>query len=68
MMLEIAADQEAAAEVGDARDDGWMEAELGEFYIDEGEDGEVEMSLMEVRGGHWKKGLIIQGIEIRPKA
>nr|XP_018683792.1 PREDICTED: putative F-box protein PP2-B12 [Musa acuminata subsp. malaccensis] len=69
MMLEIAADQEAAAEeVGDARDDGWMEAELGELYIDEGEDGEVEMSLMEVRGGHWKKGLIIQGIEIRPKA
>ncbi|RWW59295.1 hypothetical protein BHE74_00033780 [Ensete ventricosum] len=72
MMLEIAADQEAsaaaAAEVGDARDDGWMEAELGEFYNEEGEDGEVEMSLMEVKGGHWKKGLIIQGIEIRPKA
>ncbi|CAL9124144.1 unnamed protein product [Musa textilis] len=72
MMLEMAADQEASAaaaeEVGDARDDGWLEAELGEFYNEEGEDGEVEMSLMEVKGGHWKKGLIIQGIEIRPKA
>ncbi|KAF8388370.1 hypothetical protein HHK36_027036 [Tetracentron sinense] len=31
-----------------ARGDGWMEIEMGEFINDSGEDGEVEMSLMEV--------------------
>ncbi|KAG1361503.1 F-box protein [Cocos nucifera] len=56
-----------AARAPQARADGWMEMEMGEFYNDEGEDGEVEMSFMEVEGGHWKSGLIIQGIEIRPK-
>lgn len=49
------------------RSDGWMEVEMGEFYNETGEDGEVEMSLREIRGGNWKKGLIVQGIEIRPK-
>ncbi|XP_026423700.1 F-box protein VBF-like isoform X2 [Papaver somniferum] len=53
------------------RNDGWMEIELGEIYISE--DGksdhnkEVKMSLMEVKGGHIKGGLIVQGIEVRPK-
>ncbi|CAL9155023.1 unnamed protein product, partial [Musa hybrid cultivar] len=50
-----------------ARNDDWMELELGEFYIDEGDDGEVNIRLLEVKGGHWKRGLIIEGIEIRPK-
>ncbi|KAJ0966516.1 hypothetical protein J5N97_023433 [Dioscorea zingiberensis] len=49
------------------REDGWMEIELGEFDNELGEDGEVEMSLLEVKGGHWKSGLLIQGIEIRPR-
>ncbi|XP_038977405.1 F-box protein PP2-B11-like [Phoenix dactylifera] len=49
------------------RDDGWMEIELGEFYNDEGDDGDVEMSLAEVNALHWKSGLIIQGLEVRPK-
>ncbi|XP_042501121.1 F-box protein PP2-B10-like [Macadamia integrifolia] len=49
------------------REDGWMEIEMGEFFNERGEDGEVEMSLMEVKGGQWKSGLIIQGIELRPK-
>lgn len=44
-----------------------MEAEMGEFYNEDGEDEEVVMSWMEVKGGHWKKGLIVEGIEIRPK-
>ncbi|PIA36199.1 hypothetical protein AQUCO_03400246v1 [Aquilegia coerulea] len=48
------------------RGDGWMEVELGEFYNDQGEDGEVQMTLREVQGGHWKSGLIVQGIELRP--
>ncbi|WOL19295.1 F-box protein PP2-B12 [Canna indica] len=49
------------------RTDGWMEVQLGQFYNDKGEDGEVSMSFLEVKGGHWKHGLIIEGIEIRPK-
>ncbi|KAL0455023.1 UNVERIFIED_CONTAM: F-box protein [Sesamum latifolium] len=49
------------------RDDGWMEVELGEYYFKSGHDGELDISLMEVKGGNWKSGLIIQGIEIRPK-
>ncbi|XP_073102510.1 putative F-box protein PP2-B12 [Elaeis guineensis] len=58
---------EIAARAPQERADGWMEMEMGEFYNDEGEDGEVEMSLMEVKRLNWKSGLIIQGIEIRPK-
>ncbi|KAF8392041.1 hypothetical protein HHK36_022381 [Tetracentron sinense] len=33
------------------RGDGWMEIEMGEFFNDRGEDGEVEMSLTEVKDG-----------------
>lgn len=42
-----------------------MEIELGEFYNDEGDDGEVEMRLREI--SDWKSGLIVEGIEVRPK-
>ncbi|XP_038972051.1 F-box protein PP2-B10-like isoform X1 [Phoenix dactylifera] len=49
------------------RDDGWMEIELGVFYNDEGDDGDVEMSLMEVKALNSKHGLIVQGLEVRPK-
>ncbi|KAJ9166654.1 hypothetical protein P3X46_021372 [Hevea brasiliensis] len=49
------------------RADGWLEIKLGEFFNKEGEDGELEMSILEVKGGHWKRGLVVQGIEIRPK-
>ncbi|XP_047078376.1 putative F-box protein PP2-B12 [Lolium rigidum] len=49
------------------RADGWMELELGEFFNEGGEDGEVSFSLMETKGGNWKSGLIVQGIEIRRK-
>ncbi|XP_052170370.1 putative F-box protein PP2-B12 isoform X8 [Diospyros lotus] len=48
------------------REDGWMEVELGEYFNEGGEERELEMSVMG-RGGHWKRGLIIQGIDIRPK-
>jgi hypothetical protein len=43
-----------------------MEVELGEFYNEEG-DGEVSTSLMETKGGVWKDGLVVWGIEIRAK-
>ncbi|KAL3725712.1 hypothetical protein ACJRO7_030699 [Eucalyptus globulus] len=49
------------------RRDGWSEIELGEFLTKDGEDGEVEMSVMETKGGNWKAGLVVEGIEIRPK-
>ncbi|CAB4298923.1 unnamed protein product [Prunus armeniaca] len=52
------------------RDDGWLEIELGEFFClggGDGGDGELEMACLEVTSGHSKGGLIVQGIEIRPK-
>ncbi|XP_071702344.1 putative F-box protein PP2-B12 [Rutidosis leptorrhynchoides] len=49
------------------RPDGWRELELGEFVIGKEKEGEVEMNVLEVKGGNWKGGLIVQGIEIRPK-
>ncbi|XP_058092558.1 F-box protein PP2-B10-like [Magnolia sinica] len=49
------------------RSDGWSEIELGDCYNDEGDEGVVKMSLLEVAGRHWKAGIIIEGIEIRPK-
>lgn len=52
---------------GGGDDDSWMEIEMGVFFNSNGEDGDVEMSFTEVKGGHWKRGLILHGIEIRPK-
>jgi len=49
------------------RGDGWMEIELGEYLNEEGEERELEMSVKEVKDLRWKSGLIIQGIDIRPK-
>ncbi|KAL7619154.1 putative F-box protein PP2-B12 [Lactuca sativa] len=49
------------------RVDGWMEIELGRFYNGENAiDDEVEMCFMETRQLHWKSGLIVEGIDIRP--
>ncbi|KAK8301590.1 hypothetical protein V6Z12_D04G031700 [Gossypium hirsutum] len=49
-----------------ARVDRWLEVEMGEFF-NEGcvDDGELEMSAVEIEGGNWKGSLIFQGIEIR---
>ncbi|KAL6635328.1 hypothetical protein ACP70R_027999 [Stipagrostis hirtigluma subsp. patula] len=49
------------------RDDGWMELELGEFCNEKGDDGVVSISLTETVRLFGKKGLIVQGIEIRAK-
>ncbi|KAI3796879.1 hypothetical protein L1987_39565 [Smallanthus sonchifolius] len=49
------------------REDGWFEVEIGEYFNKGGDEEELEISVMEVKGGNWKRGLIIQGIEIRPK-
>ena len=48
------------------REDGWMEIEVGEFFSGDG-DEEVKMSVVEVKGEHFKGGLIVEGIELRPK-
>ncbi|CAM0942956.1 unnamed protein product [Alopecurus aequalis] len=52
---------------GRKRADGWLEVELGEFCNEEGNDGEVSISLLETQAGTYKSGLIIRGIEIRNK-
>ncbi|XP_061970426.1 F-box protein PP2-B15-like [Populus nigra] len=57
---------EGDGKVASEREDGWLEIELGEFFSGEN-DEEVKMSLMEVKGHHLKGGLIIEGIEVRPK-
>ncbi|KAJ7978223.1 F-box protein PP2 [Quillaja saponaria] len=49
------------------RSDGWLEIELGEFFSLGQENDEVDMSVTEIKGGNWKSGLTVQGIEIRPK-
>ncbi|XP_024029827.1 putative F-box protein PP2-B12 [Morus notabilis] len=49
------------------RGDGWLEIELGEFFYDGRQEGELEIKVSEVTNGDWKGGLIVQGIEIRPK-
>ncbi|KAK7333023.1 hypothetical protein VNO80_29783 [Phaseolus coccineus] len=46
-------------------DEEWSEIELGSFYTHSNE--EVRMCLKEVKGVHLKGGLIVDGIEIRPK-
>ncbi|XP_011036720.1 PREDICTED: putative F-box protein PP2-B2 isoform X2 [Populus euphratica] len=48
------------------RGDGWLEMELGDFFSTEKEDGELEMRFFDDTD-HWKRGLIVEGIEIRPK-
>ncbi|AED93325.2 phloem protein 2-B12 [Arabidopsis thaliana] len=50
----------------ESREDGWLEIELGEYYVGF-DDEEIEMSVLETREGGWKGGIIVQGIEIRPK-
>uniref|UniRef100_M4EPN8 F-box domain-containing protein n=1 Tax=Brassica campestris TaxID=3711 RepID=M4EPN8_BRACM len=63
-------DQRTAKNEPRVRGDGWMEIELGEFETGgEGEehDKEVVMSLTEVKGYQLKGGIVIDGIEVRPK-
>ncbi|KAK4482532.1 hypothetical protein RD792_009691 [Penstemon davidsonii] len=47
--------------------DGWMELELGEFFVGEEDEGEVEMELLETEHVKWKSALFVEGIEIRPR-
>jgi len=49
------------------RSDGWLEIEMGEFFNSGIENEEVQMNVIQTRGGNWKRGLILEGIEVRPK-
>ncbi|XP_024193501.2 putative F-box protein PP2-B12 [Rosa chinensis] len=49
-----------------SRGDGWMEIELGEIFNQE-DDATVEFRLRETVSGEPKGGLIVEGIELRPK-
>jgi len=57
--------EEEVVGVATKREDGWMEIKVGEFFSGEKEE-EVTMSLMEV-SYPLKGGLIVEGIEVRPK-
>ncbi|NP_001296645.1 F-box protein PP2 [Cicer arietinum] len=49
------------------RSDGWLEIEMGEFFSSGLEDDEVRMSVVEIKGQNWKRGLFVEGIEVRLK-
>ncbi|KAF8648436.1 hypothetical protein HU200_060813 [Digitaria exilis] len=63
-----APDEGAAPRLPQERPDGWLELELGDWYNHGDDEIDVCASVKETRfGGNWKKGLIVQGLEIRPK-
>ncbi|KAK9747921.1 hypothetical protein RND81_02G023400 [Saponaria officinalis] len=52
-----------------ARSDGLMEIEMGTYRVEVDEKGQnvvLEMSLKEIELLHWKSGLVVHGIELRP--
>ena len=53
------------------RGDGWMEVEMGEFFNDGGEEDDhrvLVFILLENNHFASKSGLVVEGIELRPKA
>ena len=40
--------------------------ELGEFFTAKGGEDHIEVEITQL-GSHWKRGLTVEGIEIRPK-
>ncbi|KAL2896433.1 putative F-box protein PP2-B12 [Bienertia sinuspersici] len=50
------------------RDDGWMEIEMGRYYVHDFVDERVrlKMRLKQIEKLNWKNGLIVEGIELRP--
>lgn len=58
-------DQIVNFQAGTYRSDGWLETELGGFYLDLETTGEVIVELRDTRERSFS-GLIVQGIEFRP--
>ncbi|KAL3812364.1 hypothetical protein ACJIZ3_013632 [Penstemon smallii] len=48
------------------RDDSWMEINLGEFYNDLGNDGDLKICIWEKNTDNCKCGLFVRAIELRP--
>lgn len=48
------------------RSDGFWEIEIGEFY-NSGLGDEVHIQVKETTSNMWKRGFILEGIEVRPK-
>ncbi|KAF7824938.1 putative F-box protein PP2-B12 [Senna tora] len=48
------------------RRDGWLEIEMGRLFVSAHQLQQLHMTLKEVERLHWKRGLIVQGIELRP--
>ncbi|XP_058770650.1 F-box protein PP2-B11-like [Vicia villosa] len=53
-------------ECPNVRSDGWLEIEIGEFFNSGIENEKVKMEVLE-KGSYWKRGLFVEGIEVRPK-
>ncbi|KAM5561829.1 putative F-box protein PP2-B12 [Rosa sericea] len=51
----------------ESRVDGWLEMEMGEFHCEGDEDEELEMICCRIETYTGMGGLLVQGIEIRPK-
>ncbi|KAI3969197.1 hypothetical protein MKW92_025480 [Papaver armeniacum] len=49
------------------RGDGWMEVEMGHFYNQGGANKGVEVHMSVLETKRHKRGLIVQGMELRPK-
>ncbi|CAA0820318.1 Putative F-box protein PP2-B2 [Striga hermonthica] len=60
-MVEIASAETADTKHPKTRGDGWMEVELREYFVEGGEDADLEFGVMEVKHGNWKKGLRLSG-------
>ncbi|XP_011031485.1 PREDICTED: putative F-box protein PP2-B12 [Populus euphratica] len=66
VMGSYAAEAKRGGNYPKGRGDGGLEIELGEFFTKEGEEEALEMRVLE-NIGIWKQGLVVEGIEIRPK-
>ncbi|KAJ7955583.1 F-box protein [Quillaja saponaria] len=49
------------------RGDGWLEIEMGEYFNEHGDDGSLVCKLWEFDGYVVMGGLVVEGIEFRPK-
>ncbi|KAL0457021.1 UNVERIFIED_CONTAM: F-box protein PP2-B10 [Sesamum latifolium] len=63
---ELEMERNLNARVPYSRIDGWLELELGEFFVAEGDNWDVEARLSETEI-LYRKGVIVEGIEVRPK-
>ncbi|KAG6582460.1 putative F-box protein PP2-B12, partial [Cucurbita argyrosperma subsp. sororia] len=59
--------REGSLVVSQEREDGWMEIEMGEIFNESEDDGSIIFHVKEVDDFTMKSGLIVEGIEIRPK-